>query len=496
MKKRPKQLSNWSLKNRLVIGVLLLSAIGITIADFAAQSALKSYLIGQADDQLTAVAGGAFLRLDRAGIEADDDDEDDITAVANSSTTKPLNRVPSAISVTLLTPNGIIIGNLGGELSNNHISDAVIGLSAEQVRLANGVPFTIENKHAHFRVLARLLPSGAGSAVAAISLEEIEKTLNRLRLLFFFIGFVVLLLIGILSLAVVRLSLKPLTAVETTANAIARGDLSARLPEANPKTEVGRLTESLNSMLSKIEDAFAARKVSEDKLRRFVADASHELRTPLTAIRGFAELHRQGAMQGAEKSAEVIRRIEEESKRMGSLVEDLLLLARLDQARPIVQKPVEINQVVDDVIATSNVIFPNQLFTALSPAAEVFILGDPEKIHQAISNLVINACTYSPDGSKIEIATKELENQVLISVKDNGPGLGADQKERIFERFYRADTSRARPTQDGRQEGRQGSGLGLSIVDAIMSAHGGGVSVKSEPGKGSEFTLAFPIENL
>jgi len=493
MKKLSMPISDWSLRNRLVIGVLLLSAVGITIADLAAQSALKSYLIGQADDQLTAVAGGAFLRLDRAGIESDDYDG---TALTNSPSTRPLNRVPSTISVTLLTRNGIIIGNLGGELSSNHISDAVIGLSAEQVRLANGVPFTIENKHAHFRVLARLLPSGAGSAVASISLEEIEKTLNRLRLLFFFIGFVVLLLIGILSLAVVRLSLKPLTVVETTANAIARGDLSARLPEANPKTEVGRLTESLNSMLSKIEDAFAARKVSEDKLRRFVADASHELRTPLTAIRGFAELHRQGAMQGAEKSAEVIRRIEEESKRMGSLVEDLLLLARLDQARPIVQKPVEINQVVDDVIATSNVIFPNQILTALSPAAEVFILGDPEKIHQAISNLVINACTYSPDGSKIEIATKELENQVLISVKDNGPGLSADQKERIFERFYRADTSRARPTQDGRQEGRQGSGLGLSIVDAIMSAHGGSVSVKSEPGKGSEFTLAFPIENL
>jgi two-component system OmpR family sensor kinase len=307
--------------------------------------------------------------------------------------------------------------------------------------------------------------------------------------LFFFIGFVVLLLIGVLSLAVVRLSLKPLTAVETTADAIARGDLSARLPEANPKTEVGRLTESLNSMLSKIEDAFAARKLSEDKLRRFVADASHELRTPLTAIRGFAELHRQGAMEGAEKSAEVIRRIEDESKRMGSLVEDLLSLARLDQAKPIVQSPVDVNQIVNDVIAASSAIFPHQIITALSPTSEVFILGNSEKIHQAVSNLVINACTYSDDGSKIEITTQELENQILISVKDNGPGLSADQRERVFERFYRADTSRVR-------HGQQGSGLGLSIVDAIMQAHGGSVSVNSELGKGSEFILAFPIENF
>jgi len=491
MKKFSSPIANWSLKNRLVIGVLLLSAIGITLADFAAQTALKSYLIGQADDQLTAVAGGSFLRLDRAGIEPDDN-ADDNPPVAQSPTAKPLNRVPSAISVTLLTTDGIILGNLGGELSNNHITEAVAGLSAEDVKLAEGIPFTIENKNAHFRVLARLLPSGAGSAVAAISLEETEKTLNRLRILFFFIGFVVLLLIGLLSLAVVRLSLKPLTAVETTANAIARGELSARLPEANPKTEVGRLTESLNSMLSKIEDAFAARKVSEDKLRRFVADASHELRTPLTAIRGFAELHRQGAMEGTEKTAEVIRRIEDESKRMGSLVEDLLLLARLDQARPIVLKPVEVNKVVNDVLAASKAIFPKQNIEALFPSAEVFILGDNEKIHQAVSNLVVNACTYSPDGSKIEITTQELENQILVSIKDNGPGLSIDQKERVFERFYRADTSRSRHGQDG----KQGSGLGLSIVDAIMHAHGGTVSVKSEIGKGSEFILTFPIENL
>jgi two-component system OmpR family sensor kinase len=494
MKKPSSPIANWSLRNRLVIGVLVLSAVGITTVDFAAQTALKSYLIGQADDQLIAVAGGSFLRLDRAGIEPDDNDDDN-TRVAGSSTAKPLNRVPSAISVTLLTPNGFIVGNLGGELSNNHITEAISGLTAEDVKLAQGIPFTIENKNEHFRVLARLLPSGTGSAIAAISLEEIEKTLNRLRVLFFLIGFVVLLLIGLLSLAVVRLSLKPLTAVETTANAIARGDLSARLPEANPKTEVGRLIESLNSMLSKIEDAFAARKLSEDKLRRFVADASHELRTPLTAIRGFAELHRQGAMEGAEKSAEVIRRIEDESKRMGSLVEDLLSLARLDQAQPIVQVPVEINKVVNDVIAASNAIFPHQSITAISPTVEVFVLGNPEKIHQALSNLVINACTYSPDGSKIEITTQELENQILISVKDDGPGLNVDQQERVFERFYRADTSRVRHGQEGEQR-QQGSGLGLSIVDAIMQAHGGRVSVKSELGKGSEFILAFPIENF
>ena len=490
MKKLSKPISNWSLKNRLVIGVLLLSAVGITIADFAAQKALKSYLIEQADDQLSAVAGGSFLKLDLAGIEALDTEADN-PKVANPPKAKPLNRIPSAISVTLLTPDGIIVGNLGGELSNNDISEAVSGLSAQQVKLSEGIPFTIENNHAHFRVLARLLPSGVGSAVAAISLEEIEKTLNRLRLLFFFIGFVVLLLIGLLSLAVVRLSLKPLTTVESTADAIARGDLSARLPEANPKTEVGRLTDSLNSMLSKIEDAFAARKASEDKLRRFVADASHELRTPLSAIRGFAELHRQGAIEGAEKTAEVIKRIEDESKRMGTLIEDLLMLARLDQARPILQEPVDIQKVIQNVIASSKAIFPNQSITNLLPVTEPFVLGDTEKIHQAISNLVVNACTYSQDGNKIEISIQELENEISISVKDDGPGLSMEDSTRIFERFYRSDTSRVRLG----EHGQHGSGLGLSIVDAIMHAHGGNVSVKSEIGKGSEFILTFPIVN-
>ena len=489
MKKPSSPIANWSLRNRLVIGVLVLSAIGITTVDFAAQTALKSYLIGQADDQLIAVAGGSFLRLDRAGIEPDDDGDN--TLVAGSSTAKPLNRVPSAISVTLLTREGIIIGNLGGELSNNHITEAISGLTAEDVKLAGGIPFTIENKNEHFRVLARLLPSSAGSAIAATSLEEIEKTLNRLRVLFFLIGFVVLLLIGLLSLAVVRLSLKPLTSVETTANAIARGELSARLPEANPKTEVGRLTESLNSMLSKIEDAFAARKISEDKLRRFVADASHELRTPLTAIRGFAELHRQGAMEGTEKTAEVIRRIEDESKRMGSLVEDLLLLARLDQARPILEEPVDVKRIIQNVIVSTNAIFPNQSVVNVSPETEAFVLGDAEKIHQAVSNLVTNACTYSQDGSKIEISIEERESEILISVKDNGSGLSADQQERVFERFYRADTSRVRH----REHGQQGSGLGLSIVDAIMQVHGGKVSVKSKLGQGSEFILIFPISS-
>lgn len=490
MKKFSTPLSNWSLKNRLVISVLLLSALGITIADFAAQTALKSYLIGQADDQLTAVAGGSLLRLDRAGIEPADNDDDN-PKVANPSKARPLNRVPSAISITLLTPDGIILGNLGGELSNSRISEAVAGLSARQVKLAEGIPFTIDKKQAHFRVLARLLPSGAGSAVAAISLEEIEKTLNRLRLLFLFIGFVVLLLVGLMSLAVVRLGLKPLTAVESTADAIAHGDLSARLPDANPKTEVGRLTDSLNSMLSKIEDAFTARKVSEDKLRRFVADASHELRTPLTAIRGFAELHRQGAMEGPDKTAEVIKRIEDESKRMGTLVEDLLMLARLDQAKPILQEPVDVQKIIQNVIASSNAIFPNQSVINVLPETEAFVLGDAEKIHQAISNLVTNACAYSQDGSRIEISIEEQENEILISIKDNGPGLSADQQERVFERFYRADTSRVRH----QEHAQQGSGLGLSIVDAIMHAHGGKVSVKSEIGKGSEFILAFPIAN-
>jgi len=285
---------------------------------------------------------------------------------------------------------------------------------------------------------------------------------------------------------IIGISLKPLTSVEETAEAFARGDFSARLPEARGDTEVGRLTSALNQMLQRIEESFAVRVASEEKLRRFVADASHELRTPLTAIRGFAELHRQGAITGEEKTAELVRRIEQESIRMSSLVEDLLLLARLDQSREMAMEPVDISTVIKEAVASARAAGPEHSISVQLPDEDLFVLGDSLRIHQVVANLLANARIHTPAGTDISVAAHQDDSGTYISVKDNGPGLSKESQEKIFERFYRADPSRVR-------NGVEGTGLGLSIVDAVMSAHGGKVTVDSEPGKGATFTLFFPM---
>jgi two-component system OmpR family sensor kinase len=301
---------------------------------------------------------------------------------------------------------------------------------------------------------------------------------------FLILGLIALTAVGLVSRWIIAISLKPLEQVEETAEAIAGGDLSARLPAAKPDTEVGRLTTALNTMLARIEESFEARVNSESKLRRFVADASHELRTPLTAIRGFAELHRQGAVVGEVNTKELVGRIEKESIRMSTLVEDLLLLARLDQSREMTQEPVDLNTLLTEAVASAKAAGPNHLIELSLPSAEVFVLGDPQRIHQVVANLLANARTHTPDDSQIKVALDQGVAETIISVSDNGPGLSEDDQERIFERFFRADPSRARTSGEG-------SGLGLSIVDAVMQAHGGYVSVQSKLGDGATFKLHF-----
>jgi len=339
-------LSLWSLRNRLIVGVVVLSGLGFAASDVAAGSALRSFLVTQMDTQLSSVAGGSALRLDRAGIAQDDNTtmmgtthtetgENSPVAANPAPTMRPLRSVPTTMSVTLLGAKGNILGIIGGDLNTQTIGKFVDGMTPAQVLLHKNVPFTISAPGSDFRVLARVLPSAIGSVVVAQSLENIDQTVHQLQLLFIFIGLIALLLIALASGRVINIGLKPLEEVETTAESIAAGNLSARLPDARPDTEVGRLVASLNQMLARIEESFEARTASENRLRRFVADASHELRTPLTAIRGFAELHRQGAVKGEVQTSELLGRIAKESLRMGSLVEDLLLLARLDQAREV-----------------------------------------------------------------------------------------------------------------------------------------------------------------
>ena len=478
--------SNWSLLNRLTLGVVLLSAMGFLASDVAAQTLMRSYLTQQMDSELLSVAGGSFPRVERAGIarearesQSDDDGDEDQPNV-------PLQRVPTSISLTLIGPAGIVLGQIGGDLNSTEITSYLQSLTPEQVIKRGNKPFTIEAPQSDFRVIAQRLPTGLGTVVVAQSFEDIDRTLLRLQGLFILIGLVMILFIALASRKVITVGLRPLATVEATAERIAEGDLTARLPDIKPNTEVGRLVNTLNMMLGRIEESFAARVDSESKLRRFVADASHELRTPITAIRGFAELHRQGAVTGEEKTKELIGRIENESKRMGSLVEDLLLLARLDQSREMKAEPVNLSKLVSDAVESARAAGPNHVVNFSNSDDEIYALGDNDRIHQVVANLLANARTHTPAGTKIDVSVIQSEDGVRIRIADNGPGLSEKDQSRIFERFYRADASRVRT--DG-----EGTGLGLSIVDAVMRAHAGQVSVESELGKGATFTLFFPL---
>ncbi len=477
------RITHWSLRNRLLVSVLIVSAIGIAASDFGAIQSLRQFLVNQLDTQLTTISHNTQMQLDRAGIESQQQATDDMQFMP----IRPLRGVPTTTTVTLLDPTGAVIGHIGGDLTGISTGEQFQGFTLAKVAATQGKPFNFNTANdLHYRVIATSLPSGQGSVLISSSLENVSKTLKELGFLFLLISLLVLALVGLLARAFIRLSLKPLSEVEVTAAAIAGGDLSARLPQSRPTTEVGKLTTSLNRMLERIEESFAVRVESESKLRRFVADASHELRTPLTAIRGFAELHRQGAVSGEEKTKELVGRIEKESIRMGSLVEDLLLLARMDQTPELAKEPVDLDTLVHEVVASARAAGPDHPITINIPSGDNFVLGDSIRVHQAIANLLANARTHTPSGTPITVAIKELENETTITVADKGPGLSHADQEKIFERFYRADTSRARTKGEG-------SGLGLSIVDAVMKAHGGSVSVLSELGQGCEFTLHFPI---
>jgi len=470
--------ANSSLRNRLTVGVLVLSAFGFAGAGLGAQVLLKDYLMNQVDAQLLSVVGGTANRLDQAGIAHDDQDEQQ-----SARTTTPLNRVPTTISVTVLDPFGNLVGGIGGDLNSNQITEYVKGLLPGQVAAFGDKPFTVEAPGADFRVATTVLPSSLGSVIVAQSLSDFDRTTHQIATDFLIIGGFVLLFIAFAARQVIKLSMKPLEKIEVTAEKIAAGDLSARLENFEPDTEVGRLSTSLNQMLSRIEESFAARTKSEDKLRRFVADASHELRTPLTSIRGFAELHRQGAVPEGEKTKELISRIEKESVRMGYLVEDLLMLARMDQSRELEMTDVDLSSLLHEAVTSSLAAGPNYPITT-DIADGVHTQGDADKIYQVITNLLANARAHTPSGTQIHIAAHSDESGCYVTVSDQGPGLSPEDQVRIFERFYRVDSSRQR-------SGSDGSGLGLSIVEEVMTAHGGTVSVASEPGNGAAFTLHF-----
>jgi two-component system OmpR family sensor kinase len=324
----------------------------------------------------------------------------------------------------------------------------------------------------------------------AIDLSDVQHTVRSLLWLQVGIGAAVLLVLGIAGYAVVRRSLRPLTEVERTAAAIAAGQLDRRVPERDPRTEVGRLSLALNGMLTQIQRAVASSessaekaRTSEDRMRRFITDASHELRTPLTTIRGFAELYRQGAARDVEM---LMSRIESESRRMGLLVEDLLLLARLDAQRPLERRRLDLLALATDAVHDAQSIAPKRhiAMEVLDGPGTPEVLGDEARLRQVLSNLVANALQHTPENADITVRVGTDGDDAVLEVADKGPGMSQEDAQRVFERFYRTDMSRARSS--------GGTGLGLSIVDSLVHAHGGTVTVNTAPGQGCCFHVGLP----
>ncbi|MDL4814943.1 sensor histidine kinase [Actinomadura opuntiae] len=473
------------LQIKLIAGMLVLVTLGLTVMSAAGTSVLRQYLVGRADDQLRSSVGRVMIQVTQQGLRVDVRVPSEMFAQVRDADGRPVRQSPA------VGERGYprLPAGLGGRIDR---------------------PFTVSGtggSSAQWRVLAEPIPGTGATVLIAVSLAEVQRTVNRLIAIDVIIGLLVLAVLAVLGVWVVRASLRPLAEVEETAGAIAAGDLSRRVPEADPRTEMGRLGRSLNAMLAQIEAAFGARaeseaaarrseetaRRSEERMRRFVADASHELRTPLTAIRGFAEFYRQGAARTPEEIGRMIGRIEETANRMGLLVEDLLLLARLDRQRPIERRPVDLLAVAADSVQEARVVAPDRsIELSVEGGLAYQVLGDEPRLRQVLGNLLANAVAHTPAGTPVEVrlspGTLRGAPAAALEVADQGPGLSPDQVDRVFERFYRADPSRTR------EDGRTGTGLGLAIVAALVAAHDGLVEVDSTPGEGATFRVLLPLD--
>ena len=460
-----------SLRTRLVLGLLVVAAAGLVAADFATYSYERSFLIDQTDNTLQTNHPIAD--------QAINDEE--------GPQNGPPGFLPPGYVVEILNPvNGAllrqpIVGRLRGaktppvpKLPRNislsapsrHQPDAVTYFSAPAV-----------SGGGRYRVRASIEAENPNQLlIFAIPLHDVDASLHRLFLIELFVTLAVLGGLVALALWVVRIGLRPLVAIEHTAAAIGTGDLSKRVEHAEPRTEIGRLGLALNAMLARIEE-------SDQRLRRFVADASHELRTPLTGIRAYAELFRRGAAVRPDDLERAMTGISRESERMSLLVEDLLLLARLDEGRPLEQEPVDLPEVVGEAVETARMVEPDRPIDLHAEPAVV--LGDRDRLRQLVDNLLSNVRAHTPAQAPVHVRVSRNGTNAILDVEDSGPGLSEDELEQVFERFHRGDPSRSRSS--------GGVGLGLSIVSAVAEAHGGTVSADSERGKGSTFRITLPL---
>jgi len=516
--------SRTSLRTKLITALVGLVILALGTLGIIGISILRGYLLGPIDSELEGAGGSPqVLSCVQAYLSGGLDchaNNIDIYWLPSGGQLEPVwTQQPNTYFGYQQTTNPAWLPDLSGAkrwlAANPQQATTVSAQSGSEKWRVMGFDVTVTN-----------VPTGAQSAgtiIVAVDVATVYSTLQKLIWVDTIVSAAIICVLAGVGYAVVRSNLQPLVEIEETAEEIAAGHLNRRVPERDPRTEIGSLGRSLNIMLSQIEAAFHAREESEaaahqseERMRRFIADASHELRTPLTAIRGFAEYYRQrgglvpqwdqeqpdaagaGAMAGGLTPHDldrIMQRVEREAARMGLLVEDLLLLARLDQQRPLAHQPVDLLTLAADAVHDARMLAPARTIDlSVQPGAAFLVIGDEPRLRQVIGNLMSNALTHTPDGTPIEVSigsgildprVNDPTPAVILDVTDHGPGMTTEQAHRVFERFYRADQARTRAT--------GGSGLGLAIVSALVAAHGGVASVRTAPDKGATFRVTLPL---
>ncbi len=458
-----------SLRRRLLAGLVAVAAV-LVLGNITLSRTVESYLLARVDQQLLDVASRPIFEGGRRHrVLASDETLSEYFIAVGEPNAERLTRLTSAFAKDDPPPR---------------LERAQLLEHASRHPRQRLVPFTApaQEGDGSWRLVAVQDPRG-NVAVVGISLDGVEATISRIRVVQVAVTVAVLGTLGLVCWWMLRLGVHPIEDVARTADAIAAGDLSHRVDHPEEGTEAGRLGVAFNAMLARIEQSFRAQEASEARLRRFAADASHELRTPLTSIQGYAELWRAGGLRGEDELNEAMRRMEQEARRMGALVEDLLVLARLDQRRPLDRSPVRLDQIAADGVRDAHAVEPDRPIECnLEP---VVVEGDEMRLRQIVGNLLANARVHTPAGTRVRVGVSSAGGTARLEVADDGPGMAPEVAAKVFERFFRADPSRSRTA--------GGTGLGLAIVRAVAEAHGGEARVESAPGRGARFIIELPL---
>ena len=470
-----------SLRTQLVLVTSVLIALAIAVTSLVAISALRAQMVHQLDEEMKASSSSL------------------VSSVGTSQTRQ--DGAVGSYRVYVLDQHGNVLYSIAGADQQAENEPVLTGWDSEKVKKYHETGTTVNSRTGSndWRIMPISLESStngqASSMVIALPLKQTNQVVALVGVLTFAFGLATLAAAIAMTWVIVTRTFEPLARVEQTAAKIAAGDLSQRIEDYNPSNEIGNLAISLNTMLAQIESSFNAQAKSEAKMRRFVGDASHELRTPLVSIRGYSELYRQGALPNDEAVATAMGRIESESKRMGQLVEDLLTLARIDERRESKLAPFDLFHLAVDASNDAYATSPDREVSLVGLTDDVAptsapVIGDESRMRQGVANLLTNAMRYTPAGTPLEIAVGVREDVPgyplsVIEVRDHGPGIHGEDRERVFERFYRTDTSRSRET--------GGTGLGLSIVAAILEQHDGSVHIEETSGGGATFVISLPF---